>query len=846
MKLTLRILLCILVGMTSLVAISQPTQIGGVLDYANPKEYTVAGITVTGVQYTDVNTIKLFAGIKEGDRLTIPGDKITTAIKNLWRQQLFADVAVYAAEIRGEDIYLVIELEEMPRMSQYRINGVKKSEKENIREATDLFRGRIVNENLITTTKNQIIDYYIDKGFYNAEVEVKAEKDATIDNSVRLLIDIKRNERVKISEINIYGAGELEEKKLLRSMRETKEKRWWRIFKSSKFIKENFEDDQKNILARYNAKGYRNARITSDSVYRTAPDRVAIDVTVDEGNKFYFRDITFSGNTKYRTGQLDSIVKIESGDVYNLEELQMKLYQNPKGIDLTSLYSDDGYLNFQAIPVEILVENDSIDIEVRMLEGKQFRIGKITVTGNTKTNDRVIYREIRTRPGSLFSRTDIIRTQRELANLGYFNPEAFQVIPTQNPQEGTVDIEYVVEEKPSDQIELSGGWGGGRVVGTLGLSFTNFSLRKFFKGPWNPVPSGDGQRLSIRAQTNGQFFQSYNLSFTEPWLGGKKPNSLTFGVWHSIQSNGQRRTIDGQTNPLRQDLRISGVSLGLGQRWKRPDDWFQFYAGLSYQHFDLNNFNSFFDFSNGNSNNLSAELSLSRNSVSDPIFPTWGSTIKFSVKATLPYSQTFLRDQDFSDPEMTAQEKFKWVEYHKWKFTAKWYTALTNSTEDNPRKLVLHTNVGFGLLGFYNRDIGLSPFERFYLGGVFLSGFVLDGREIVNLRGYDDLSVTFPNPNTGSPVIAKYGAELRYPLSTNPNATIYAMAFAEAGNTWSGVSDFNPFEVNRSAGVGLRIFLPMFGLLGLDYGWRFDDIPQAPNMAPGQFHFSIGMNLGEL
>ena len=846
-QVTKLILLLFLASFGSFQAWAQPTQIGGKIDYAQPKDYTIANIVVTGVEFTDINTIKLFSGLQIGDKITVPGDDISNAIRNLWRQQLFADVAIYAGEIRGDDIYLVIDLVEMPRLSTYIFPGLRKSERENIREETDLIAGRIVNENLIKTTKNRIIDYYVDKGFFNVEVEIKSRPDLNVDNNVILEIFIDKKDRVKISAINVYGNEEIEAKKLLRSMKETKEKRWWRVFKTSKYIEENYENDKKMLLAKYNSEGFRNALIVTDSVYKTANNRVAIDMTIKEDQKFYFRNITFAGNKKYRTGQLDSILKIDKGDVYNVVTLETRLYQNPKGLDISSLYQDDGYLNFQAIPVEIQVENDSIDIEIRMIEGKQYRIGSVKVTGNTKTNDRVVYREIRTRPGDLFSRTDIVRTQRELANLGYFNPEAFQVIPTQNQEDGTVDIEYIVEEKPSDQIELSGGWGGGRVVGTLGLSFTNFSLRNMFKkGAWRPVPSGDGQRLSIRAQTNGQFFQSYNISFTEPWLGGKKPNSLSVAVWHSIQSNGQRKTIDGEANPFRQDLKITGASVGMGQRWKRPDDWFSMYVGVSYQHFNLNNFSSFFDFSNGRSNNLSGEFAIQRNSVSDPIFPTWGSNIKFSVKATLPYSKTFLKDTDFGAPDITEQEKFKWVEYHKWKFTAKWYTPLTRSTEENPRKLVLHTNVGLGFLGSYNNDIGLSPFERFYLGGVFLSGFVLDGREIVNLRGYDDLAVTFPNPNTGSPVIAKYGAELRYPLSTNPNATIYALTFLEAGNTWSKLNDFNPFEVNRSAGVGLRIFLPMFGLLGLDYGWRFDDIPQAPQMANGQFHFSIGMNLGEL
>lgn len=839
----MKLLLTICTMLFALVAFAQPTKLGKTIDYSNPREYRIAGITVTGAAFTDVQAVKLFSGLQVGDRINIPGDEITKAVKTLWDQQLFADIAIYAAETRGEDIYLVIDVEEMPRLSKYSFTGIKRSERENLKEKISLMRGKIVNENLLANTKAKILDYYIDKGHYDVQVEMETVVDPLVENSVSLVMKINQGPRVKIDHINFIGVEKLKEAKLRRSFKETKQKRWWRVFKSSKFIDQNYEDDKKNILAKYNKAGYRDAIITGDSIYKTGVGRIGIDITVDEGNKFYFRNITFSGNTKYRSTQLDSILKIKSGDIYNLENLETRLFMNQKGVDVNSLYQDDGYLMFQAIPVELLVENDSIDIEIRIVEGKQFRIGKVKVTGNTKTNDHVIYREIITRPGDLFSRTDIIRTQRELARLNYFNPEAFQINPTQNPENGTVDIEYVVEEKPSDQIELSGGWGGGRVVGTLGLSFTNFSLKKMFKkGAWTPIPSGDGQQLSIRAQTNGSFFQSYNFSFTEPWLGGKKPNSLSFGLWRSIQSNGQKRIIDGEPNPLRQELVINGGSIGLGQRWKRPDDWFLMYASLSYQHFTLQNFQTFFSFSDGKSNNLALSWSLQRNSVSDPIFPTWGSNIKFTAKLTPPYS--LFNSKDYENA--TEQERFKWVEYHKWKFTASWYTPLTRSSEENPRRLVLNANMGLGMLGMYNKSVGLSPFERYYLGGVFLSGFLLDGREIVNLRGYDDLSVTYPSPNSGSPAIAKYSVELRYPLSTNPSATIYALTFLEAGRTWSDVRDFNPFDVKRSGGVGLRIYLPMFGLLGLDYGWRFDDIPEAPTMARGQFHFSIGMNLGEL
>ena len=810
------------------------------------KKYTLAGLTVIGAEYTDAQAVKLFSALQIGQELTIPGEEITRAIRNLWDQNLFSDISVDLAEIRDNQVYLVIQVDELPRLTRYTFEGVGRSEQETLKGKIELLTGRVVNENVIVTARKRLRDYYHEKGYWDAEIAIAQMPDTSFENGAKLNISIDKGEKIKVGEIVIDGATALETQKVLRSMKDLKEKRWYRLFKSSKFVETNVDQARDEIIALYNKEGYRNARVLSDSIYRLPEGLVGVKFDISEGNQFHFGEISFTGNSKYRSTQLDSILGIKRGEIYNLERLETRVYMDPKGMDLSSLYQDDGYLTFQAVPIETRIANDTIDIEVRMMEGKQFRIGKILVQGNTKTNDHVIYREIRTRPGDLFSRTDIIRTQRELAQLNYFNQEAFGINPIQHPEDGTVDIEYTVEEKPSDQIELSGGWGGGRVVGTLGVSFTNFSARNMFKkGAWKPIPTGDGQRLSIRAQSNGLFFQSYNLTFMEPWLGGKKPNALSFSAWRSIQSNGQpKRDAEGEINELRQALTITGVQVGFGQRWKKPDDWFTMNVALSYQHFDLNNYGVFFSFSDGVANNLAANFVLARNSVSDPIYPVWGSNISLSVKATPPYSKFRPGDTDYAS--MTDQERFRWVEYHKWKVKAEWYTPLTQSAGENPRTLVLRTHAGVGLIGQYNRAVGLSPFERFYLGGVFLSGFVLDGREIINLRGFDDLSLTMPNQNTGAPVIAKYGAELRYPLSTNPSATIYMLGFLDAGKTWADAREFNPFEVYRSAGVGMRIFLPMFGLLGLDYGWRLDDIPMQPNMARGQFHFSIGMNTGDL
>lgn len=808
------------------------------INLRTPSSYQIAGITVSGAKNFDTEAIILFSGLKVGDKIEIPGPKISNAIKNLWKQQLFSNIKINLAEIREDKVFLNIALQERERLSRFKFVNVKKSEAETLRDKINLRLGTIVNENLLQNTSNIIKRYYIDKGYLQVSVDIEQQKDTLIKESILLIINVEKGNKVKIQEIDILNNTAFEDNKVEKAMKDTKEKRWYRIFNSAKFIKADYEQDKSKIIAKYNSKGYRNAKIVSDTViFDPKTDKVKINIEVEEGEKFYFRNITWVGNTKYTSDKLSSILGIKKGDVYNKDILQERLFMSQNNNDVSSLYLDDGYLSFSANPVETRVTNDSIDFEIRIYEGKQYRVNKIILKGNTKSNDHVVRREIKTRPGDLFSRADLIRTQRELAGLGYFNPEKFGINPIQNPKDGTVDIEYTVEEKPSDQIELSGGWGAGRIVGTLGLSFTNFSLRNIFnKEAWQPLPSGDGQRLSLRAQSNGAFYQAYNLSFTEPWLGGKKPNSFSVNFSHSVQTNGQSKfiTVDGEKlkNPDRASLKISGVSLGLGKQLHFPDDYFSLYQAISYQHYNLSNFGSIFSFDNGFANNISYTFAISRNSVSQPIYPRYGSDFRFTLKATPPYS--LLNGKDYSTA--TDQEKFKWVEYHKWKFTSAWYTELM-------KDLVLYTKAGFGFLGKYNSDIGPSPFERYYLGGSALSGFALDGREIIGLRGYDDLSVS---DASGSLLINKYVAELRYPVSLNPNATIYVLGFLEAGNTWNRFNDYNPFDVKRSGGFGVRIFLPMFGLMGLDYGWRFDDVNSRPNMSKSQFHFTIGMNLGQL
>ncbi|MBK9319944.1 MAG: outer membrane protein assembly factor BamA [Bacteroidetes bacterium] len=711
--------------------------------------------------------------------------------------------------------------------------GHQQNEADKLRDKLQLVKGKVITENLIQMTKNQVKDYYVDKGFLFIGVDVKTERDTAAGVNQELMrITVSNKRRVKINDVIIHGNTEFTEKKIRRKMKGSKEKGWYKIFSSSKFNDEALEKDKEKVVASYNAKGFRDAEIVKDSVYKFDEKSVNIEVWIDEGNKYFFRNITWIGNTKYPTALLSQTLGINRGDVYNQQKLDEGLFISQNSRDISSLYMDDGYLFFQVTPVEVLVENDSIDLEMRIYEGKQATVNRITVKGNSKTNDKVVLREIRTKPGQLFNRSDIIRTQRELAQLGYFDQEKLNVIPKPNPADGTVDIEYIVEERPSDQLELSGGWGGGAgVVGTLGVSFNNFSARNIFKkGTWSPLPTGDGQRLSIRFQSNGRFFQSYNMSFTEPWLGGRKQNSLSVSLFHSVQTDGLPKG-----NEDRSALKISGSSVGLGRRLKWPDDFFQIYHELTYQRYTLENWQGTFLFSDGYSNNLNFEQTISRNSVDGFIWIRSGSQLSFTIQLTPPFS---LFDKTTDYTTASSEVRYKWIEYHKWKFSGSWYKSLGT-------KFVLFSRAQMCILGYYNGDIGPSPFERFYLGGDGLSGFALDGREIIALRGYNNNTITPSiNGNTvGGTAYNKYTMELRFPVSLNPSATIYTLAFIEAGNNWLGTRNFNPFNIKRSAGIGVRIFLPMFGLLGLDWGYGIDEIENKPNVNKGQFHFTLGQHV---
>ncbi|NOR88586.1 MAG: BamA/TamA family outer membrane protein [Bacteroidales bacterium] len=843
------------------------------LDYSKPKKYEIGGIKVAGIEYLDEKALIMISGLTIGNTISVPGDDISLSLKKLWKQGLFENIAITVEKIENNRIFLVIYLQERARLTGFSINGVKKGDVDNIREKIKLVSGDVVTENLMIRTKQKIHKYFNEKGFQNAEVEIEKKPDPKKPNGVVLTIDIKKFSKVKIAKINIYGSEDINIDRLKSAMKETKEvgyfyplynmeKLVWnltkdvatfkipkiqddiiayfqesvkmKIFKSSKYIEKNYEDDKSNLIDKYNKLGYRDAKIVEDSIYKSGKNTIDIDIHVDEGNKYYFRNVKWVGNTVYSDLDLSNILQIRRGDVYNKELLETNLQFNQNGPDVSSLYLDNGYLFFSVDPVEVSVINDSIDLEIRIREGDQATVKNVRVIGNTRTNDHVIIRELRTRPGQLFSRSAIIRTQRELAQIKYFDPEKLGVDVKPNPLDGTVDIEYTVEETSSDQIELSGGWGYGRIIGTLGLSFNNFSLRNFFKGEaWRPIPSGDGQKLSLRFQTYGSGYMSYSVSFTEPWLGGKKPNAFSVSYYHSLYSNGLERN-----DPLRATFVNDGFTVGLGKRLTWPDDFFQLYQEVKLQRYLLNNYANIFSVGDGNGtfHNFAYTIALSRNSLDAPIYPRNGSDVGVSLEVTPPYS--LFTDYDYAS--MAENDKYKWVEYHKWKIRARWYSSVVGD-------LVLSTRAKFGFLGHYSGQIGTTPFERFYLGGDGLSGYNnMDGRELISLRGYGNETLTpgyTYNSNLGGTIYDKFTLELRYPVSLNPSATIYFMGYLEAGNSWLEFEDFKPFQVYKAAGFGVRVFLPMFGLLGLDWAYGFDDVPGLPNANGGQFHFSINQSI---
>ncbi len=819
MKNTLWALILTLVSFTTTAQVVQNGDFGLIPGI----DYEVAGITVSGAQDLDPNVVIMLTNIRVGDNIQFPDPKISDAIRTLWRQQLFENITFSVVNKSGKKVYLDIRLKELPKMSKYFITGVKKTWKDDIREELDLRAGKVVNENLVVMSRNKIQSYFREKGYLNASVDITQERDTTFNNAVILGFKVKSGERVKIGEISFVGNEAVADKVLLKAMKNTKMK-GKAIFKVSKLRKTEYREDLRALVAKYNGMGYRDARIIRDTNYRVDDELINIEISVEEGRKYYFGDISFVGNTKYDTPLLRSILKINRGDIYDSQHLNERVSFDANGNDVASIYLNNGYLFSQVVPIEKNVQNDTIDVEIRIQEGRQATIRKVSITGNERTNDHVIYREVRTRPGDLFSKAMIQRTIRELSQLGYFDQTQIGVNPVPDPQTGTVDLEYTVVEKSTSQLELQGGWGANRVVGTLGLNFNNFSAKNIGnKRAWQPLPTGDGQTINIRAQSNGLYFQSYNASFTEPWLGGKKPNSFTGTIYHNVQSNGVQAS-----DPNRQSLLITGINFGLGQRLKWPDDYFTLYQGLEFRRFNLNNFpTGFLNYNKGISNNVNYKFTLGRNNTDVPIFPTRGSQISFAAELTPPFS--LLRD-DIDYKSLSSEERFKLVEYHKWKLNADWFAPITS-------KLVIRTHGEFGYLGSYNKDLGLPPFERFYVGGDGLANFVIDGREIIGLRGYTNNSIT---PGGGGALYNKYVFEMRYIIANNPSAQVFPLIFMEGGNNYDNFWDYRAFNLKRSAGAGLRIFMPMFGLMGVDVAYGFDPEPNGAAASGWQTHFIIG------
>ena len=791
-------------------------------EFKEPQEYEIGGIKVSGAQFTDENALINIAGFKVGDKIRFPGSDIPRAMKALWKLKLFTDIKIYKEKTIGDVIFLEIAVQERPRYSRHSFKNLKKSQHDDVNAIIGklLNKGTIVTENTKAEVTAALKKHFTEKGYPDTEVFIREDNDKQATNSVVLVFDIRRNNRIKIQNISFSGNENVSAAKLRKQMEKTKRKA--RIFSASKFLDPEYQEDKKKIIKYYNKIGYRDARITEDSVWRTKKGGIMVHIDLNEGIRYYFRNLVWKGNSIYDNTLLDNVLGIKKGDVYNNELLENRLRYSQDSRDVSSLYMDNGYLFFNVDPVEVAIEKDSIDIELRIFEGPQATIDRVVIKGNDRTHEHVIRRELRTKPGEKFSRSDIIRSQREIVNLGYFNQEKLGINTPVNAQRGTVDIEYSVEEKPSDQLELSAGWGGFNrgIIGTLGVSFNNFSARNILhRDTWSPLPQGDGQKFSIRGQTNGKFFQSYNTSFTEPWLGGKRATSLTVSGFRSLINYGAFNSSGIESNKITQ----TGGNISIGTRLKRPDDNFVYRVEADIRSMNLTAWTSGggigqFAVTDGTYNNFSLRQTIARSSVNDPLFPREGSNFQLTLMLTPPYSMFRPKNTDYS--EWTVSDRYKWVEYHKWRFNAEWYTTLVG-------KLVMKSSMKLGMLGSYNNNIGLSPFERFNFGGNGLNNQQIGiiGRDIISSRGYQpsDISGNYQNGQQyGAAVFNKMALELRYPISLNPQSTIFVLGFVEGGNAFSSIRQFNPFELRRSAGLGLRVFLPMFGLLGFDYGVGFD------------------------
>ncbi len=797
------------------------------LAFEKGKEYILGDFTVLGLKKFSEQAVKVHSGLTKGSKIKLPGDKLTSAIKRLYETDQFSKVDVYLVKLDGDTAYLEFDVTELPQLDKLVFLNLGKAKSRTLTEESNIKTGDMVTDNLLVTTKNFYINKYKKDGFLKTKVDIKTRKGKK-PNTVDLLISIDKGERIKIRKINIEGNKELSDKKLRKKMKNTKQKRFGRFWKRSKYIAEDYKEDLHKLIDIYSEKGYRDAIITDKKIVWNDDNTIDLDLTVSEGKKYYFKSINFVGNTVYTDEQLHKFLRLEKGDVYNSKVLKDRVTGNgkPDSEDLQSLYLNRGYLFAHVMPVETRVVNDSIDVEIRIYEDEPATIRKVSVTGNTRTNDHVIYRELYTKPGNLFSKEDIIRSVREISQLGFFDAE--NIVPDIKPNQidKTVDIIYSVAEKGSSQIELQGGYGGNSFIGTLGLSFNNFAVKDLFnKKAYKPLPMGDGQALSLRLQKS-KFYSTYSFSFTEPWLGGKKPKSLSLSVYNSRQF-GYTATYDVNKD---QGLNIWGASVGLGERLKWPDNYFNLSQSISFQRYELSNYRaiSSLSFSDGDSNNISYNITFSRNSAGpNPIFPTTGSNISLGFKATPPFS--LLNNKDYTT--MEDAEKYKWLEYYKTTFKAKWFTPLFD-------KVVLMTNAEFGILGYYNKDIGYSPFERYIVGGDGLAQYRFDGSETIGLRGYENGGLS--NRANGGTMYNKFTLEARYPITLKPSASIYVTSFLEAGNSYNKFENFNPFYLKRAAGVGVRIFMPAFGLLGIDFAYGFDPIPGANAPSDWQTHFIIG------
>jgi len=831
------------------------------LNYEDGKKYTIAEITVKGNTNFSEQTIITYSGLRKGTEIMVPGEEVSNAIKKLWKSNLFSDIEMYLLKVEGDSAFLEIRLSDLPELKEVKITGVKKGKHETILKENKLQKGAKVTENLITTTQNYLENKYKKNGFLNADVKVNTFDVAndTIDKPfVNMIVAIDKGEKVKVKNIDFEGNTVLSDKKLRKAMKNTKKINPIRILKRSKFIEADFKEDLSSVVDKYKEIGYRDARIVADTLINNNDKTVSLNIAVEEGEKYTYGDITFIGNTVYSDEILKRLLRINKGDTYNGIELQKRIADEtrPDGEDITNLYQNNGYLFSTINPVEVNADGNVIDMEIRISEGKPVYFNKVSVIGNQKTNDHVIYREIRTRPGDLYSKENVVRTIRELSQLGFFDAE--QLTPNfknPNPEEGSIDMEYALVESGSSQIELQGGYGGGGFIGTLGLSFNNFSIKDLFKkDAYTPVPMGDGQKLALRLQAS-RFFQTYSFSFSEPWLGGKKPVQFSTSI-----SQTKQFLYDATTGNADKDRRfnITGITVGLAKRLSIPDDYFTLSQAVSFQHYNLKNYNTgLFTFGDGYSNNLSYTLGLSRNNTfNDPIFPMGGSSFTATAKLSLPYSLFSSTDYDALKEERDTneaiandteanilvrteaadrvseidQERYKWLEFYKIKFRGDWYTKLVD-------KFVLRPSVEFGFLGAYNQNRGVIPFERFFVGGDGLGSYSLDGREAVALRGYQNQALS---SSDGGTIYNKFSLELRYPITLKQSAKIYALGFLEAGNSYDSFNDYDPFALKRSAGFGLRIFMPAFGLLGIDFGHGFD--PQIGEVSKHgwETHFIIG------